>query len=74
MFFELQNSGYTNNFVLRLTERRYLMHKQKKYKTTVLRDSEKRKIKMIVMFQDVNKECYTSNVNVRIRRSTNDVT
>ncbi|MDF2700813.1 MAG: hypothetical protein K0Q49_2376 [Haloplasmataceae bacterium] len=62
-----------NDFVLRLTEKRNLIYKGKKYKSTVLRDSRKGKIKMNVMFQGVIKECYISQMNVRISASKKEM-
>ena len=62
-----------NDFVLRLTEKRNLIHKDKKYKSTLLRDSRKGKIKMNVMFQGVIKECYISHLNVRISASKKEM-
>lgn len=61
------------NFILRITERRNLLHKGKKYKATTLRDARKGKIKMNIMFQDESKDCYISHLNVKISASKKEM-
>ena len=54
------------DFVVRLTERRKIFFKGKWYKSTILRDSRKGKIKTKVLFQGEEKECYISHINCQI--------
>lgn len=70
--------GYDNNeifnyffkhsqyFVIRLKENRKVYFNHKWYKITTLRDSRKGKIKMNLMFQGEEKECYVSVMKVQI--------
>ena len=53
-------------FVIRLTERRKVYFKNKWYKIAILRDSRKGKIKMNILFQGENRECYVSVLKVQI--------
>jgi hypothetical protein len=62
-----------SDLVLRLTERRNVTHKGKKYKIKTLRDSRKGKIKMNIMFQGETKMCYISHLNVKISVSKKDM-
>mgnify|MGYP002409839023 FL=1 len=60
------------HFVLRLTEKRNLIYKGKKYKSTLLRDSRKGKIKMKVMFKEKESLCL-SHLNVRVCASKKEM-
>lgn len=53
-------------FVIRLTEKRKVYFKNKWYKIITLRDSRKGKIKMNLLFQGEEKECYVSILKVQI--------
>lgn len=53
-------------FVVRLTERRKIYRNHKWCKITTLRDAYKGKIKMNLMFQGEEKECYVSVLKVQI--------
>lgn len=53
-------------FVIRLKENRKIYFNHKTYKITTIRDSRKGKIKMKLMFQGEEKECYASVVKVQI--------
>ena len=53
-------------FVIRLTEKRKVYRNHKWYKITTLRDSCKGKIKINLMFQGEEKECYVSVLKVQI--------
>ena len=53
-------------FVIRLTERRKIFFKGKWYNIATLRDSRKGKIKMNIMFQGEEKECFVSVLKVQI--------
>lgn len=60
---------YTKNqqyFVIRLKENRNIYFHHKWYKITTLRDSKKGKVKMKVIFQGEEKECYVSALKVQI--------
>lgn len=54
------------NFIIRLTEKRKIYRNHKWYKITTLRDAYKGKIKMKLMFQGEEKECYVSILKVQI--------
>ena len=56
-------------FIVRLTEKRKLLHKGKWYKSTTLRDSHKGKLKTNVIFNGVARDCYVSCINVQITES-----
>ena len=60
-------------FIVRLTEKRNLFFKGKWYKSKVLRDSRKGKIKTNVLFQGEKRECYISHLNVQITASKKNV-
>jgi len=62
-----------SDFVLRLTERRNLYYKGKKYKSTVLRDSRKGKIKMNVVFEGKMIPCYISHLNIKVTASKKEM-
>lgn len=72
---ELFKYMYKNeqDFVIRLTEKRKLFHKGRWYKSTVLRDSRKGKIKTTVYFEKENCECYISHLNVKITADKRNV-
>ena len=53
-------------FVVRLTEKRKIYRNHKWYKITTLRDAYKGKIKINLMFQGEEKECYVSVLKVQI--------
>lgn len=53
-------------FVIRLKENRKVYLNHKTYKITTIRDSRKGKIKMTLMFQGEEKECYASVLRVQI--------
>ena len=53
-------------FIIRLTEKRKIYRNHKWYKITTLRDAFKGKIKMKLMFQGEEKECYVSVIKVQI--------
>ena len=53
-------------FVIRLTEKRKIYCNHKWYKITTLRDAYKGKIKMKLMFQGEEKECYVSVLKVQV--------
>lgn len=53
-------------FVIRLKENRKVYLNHKTYKITTIRDSRKRKIKIKLMFQGEEKECYASVLKVQI--------
>ena len=53
-------------FVIRLKENRKIYLNHKTYKITTIRDSRKGKIKMKLMFQGEEKECYASVLKVQI--------
>ena len=65
---ELFNYYFSKNqyFVIRLTEKRKIYRNHKWYKITTLRDACKGKIKMKMMFQGEEKECYVSVLKVQI--------
>lgn len=54
------------HFIIRITEKRKIFHKGKWYKSTVLRDSRKGKIKTKVLFQGEEIDCHISHLNVQI--------
>ena len=74
----VNDRGYDNNlifnyyfkkqqyFVVRLKENRKVYYNHKWYKITTLRDSRKGKIKMNILFQGEEKECYVSVLKVQI--------
>ena len=74
----VNDRGYDNNlifnhyfdkkqyFVIRLKENRKVYLNHKWYKVTTIRDSRKGKIKMRVLFQGEEKECYVSTLKVQI--------
>lgn len=72
---ELFKYMYKNeqDFVIRLTEKRKLFHKGRWYKSSVLRDSRKGKIKTTVYFEKENCECYISHLNVKITADKRNV-
>ena len=53
-------------FVIRLKENRKVYYNHKWYKITTLRDSRKGKLKMNILFQGEEKECYVSVLKVQI--------
>lgn len=53
-------------FVIRLKELRKVYCNHKWYKITTIRDSKKGKVKMKVIFQGEEKECYVSTLKVQI--------
>ena len=53
-------------FIIRLKENRKVYLNHKTYKITTIRDSRKGKIKMKLMFQGEEKECYVSVLKVQI--------
>ena len=57
------------NFVIRLKENRKIYFHHKWHKITTIRDSRKGKIKMKIMFQGTEKECYISVMRVQITAS-----
>lgn len=57
---------HSQYFVIRLKENRKVYFNHKWYKITTLRDSRKGKIKMNLMFQGEEKECYVSVMKVQI--------
>lgn len=65
---EIFNYFFKKNqyFVIRLKENRKVYFNHKWYKITTLRDSRKGKIKMNLMFQGEEKECYVSVMKVQI--------
>ena len=65
---EIFNYYFSNKqlFVVRLTERRKVFFKGKWYNISTLRDSRKGKIKMNIMFQGEEKECFVSVLKVQI--------
>lgn len=65
---EIFNYYFNKNqyFVIRLTERRKVFFKGKWYNIATLRDSRKGKIKMNIMFQGEEKECFVSVLKVQI--------
>ena len=54
------------DFVIRLTEKRVVYRNHKWYKITTLRDAFKGKVKIKLMFQGEEKECYVSVIKVQI--------
>lgn len=74
----IHDRGYDNNdifnfytkkqqyFVIRLKENRNIFCNHKWYKITTLRDAKKGKVKMKVIFQGEEKECYVSTLKVQI--------
>lgn len=74
----VHDRGYDNNdlfnyyfskkqyFVIRLKENRKVYIKNRWYKITTIRDSRKGKIKMNIMFQGEEKECYVSVLKSQI--------
>ena len=74
----VNDRGYDNNiffnyyfekqqyFVIRLKELRKVYCNHKWYKITTLRDAKKGKVKMKVLFQGEEKECYVSTLKVQI--------
>ena len=54
------------NFIIRLKENRKVYCNHKWYKITTIRDSKKGKVKMKVIFQGEEKECYVSVMKVQI--------
>lgn len=56
-------------FVIRLKENRKVYLNHKWYKVTTIRDAKKGKIKMKIMFQGEEKECYVSFKKVQITAS-----
>ena len=54
------------NFIIRLKENRKVYCNHKWYKITAIRDSKKGKVKMKVIFQGEEKECYVSVIKVQI--------
>lgn len=74
----VNDRGYDNNsifnyyfekkqyFIIRLKENRKVYCKHKWYKITTMRDSHKGKIKMKLLFQGEEKECYVSVKKVQI--------
>lgn len=77
----VNDRGYDNNeifkhyykkgqyFVIRLKENRKIYFHHKWYKITTIRDSRKGKVKMKIMFQGEEKECYVSVLRVQITAS-----
>ena len=74
----VNDRGYDNNlmfnyyynknqyFIIRLKENRKVYCNHKWYKITTIRDSKKGKVKMKVIFQGEEKECYISVIKVQI--------
>ena len=74
----INDRGYDNNlmfnyyynknqyFIIRLKENRKVYCNHKWYKITTIRDSKKGKVKMKVIFQGEEKECYVSVIKVQI--------
>ena len=74
----VNDRGYDNNlmfnyyydkkqyFIIRLKENRKVYCNHKWYKITTIRDSKKGKVKMKVIFQGEEKECYVSVIKVQI--------
>ena len=74
----VNDRGYDNNlifnyyydkkqyFIIRLKENRKVYSHHKWYKITTIRDSKKGKVKMKVIFQGEEKECYVSVIKVQI--------
>ena len=74
----INDRGYDNNlmfnyyynknqyFIIRLKENRKVYCNHKWYKITTIRDSKKGKVKMKVIFQGEEKECYISVIKVQI--------
>ena len=74
----VNDRGYDNNsvfnhyfekkqcFVIRLKENRKVYRDHKWYKITTIRDSHKGKIKMNLLFQGEEKECFVSVIKVQI--------
>lgn len=60
-------------FIVRLTEKRLLFYKGKWFKSTVLRDSRKGKIKTNVMFEGKKQDCYITCINSQITESRNNI-
>ena len=54
------------HFVIRLTERRKVLYKNKWYNISTLRDSRKGKIKMDIILQVEKKQCFVSVLKVQI--------
>ncbi len=54
------------HFVIRLTERRKVLYKNKWYNISTLRDSRKGKIKMDIILQGEKKQCFVSVLKVQI--------
>lgn len=54
------------NFVIRLTEKRKVLYKNKWYNISTLRDSRKGKIKMDIILQGEKKQCAVSVLKVQI--------
>ena len=65
---EIFNYYFSKNqqFVIRLTEKRKVFFKGKWYNISTLRDSRKGKIKMNIMFQGEERECFVSVLKVQI--------
>ncbi len=74
----VNDRGYDNNaifnyyfkkqqyFIVRLKENRKIYYKNKWYKITTIRDSRKGKVRIKLMFQGEEKECYVSVLRVQI--------
>lgn len=74
----IDDRGYDNNaifnyyfkkqqyFIIRLKENRKIYYKHKWYPITTIRDSRKGKVKLKIMFQGEEKECYASVLKVQI--------
>lgn len=74
----VSDRGYDNNtifnyylkkkqyFIIRLKESRNVYCNHKKYKVTTIRDAKKGKVKMKVIFQGEEKECYVSTIKVQL--------
>lgn len=74
----VSDRGYDNNaifnyylkkqqyFIIRLKENRKIYLNHKWYPITTIRDSRKGKVKLTLMFQGENKECYVSILKVQI--------
>lgn len=74
----VNDRGYDNNeifkyyfrrhqdFIIRLKENRKIYKDHKWYKITTIRDSRKGKVKMKLLFQGEEKECYVSVLKVQI--------
>jgi len=60
-------------FIIRVTERRKIFHKGKWYKSTLLRDSRKGKIKTKILFQGKRIDCYISYLNVQITATKKNI-